>query len=228
MMNFHFLPKHRDQLFSILIGLVCLGLLQVKNYITDQLNRVNPSHADTLADLVFVIILGYLVYQFFRHQRIRRLANLTLSSVDQMKGLDFEHYVAEIMRYQGYSTSVTRSSGDLGIDVIAKQGRTRYAVQVKRYKGPVSRHAVSDAVAGKFHYRCNQAMVVTNSTFTTGAKTLANSTQCLLIDRTQLQKWIDDYKHNTKRTARHLRQLFLLIGALLAAILIRLILFIGS
>ncbi|MBV8101041.1 MAG: restriction endonuclease, partial [Verrucomicrobia bacterium] len=82
------------------------------------------------------------------------------------------------------------ASGDLGVDLIASKGQDRIAIQVKRYGGTVSRRAISDAVAGMQHYRCNQAMVITNSRFTPGAITLAKSTQCSLIDRDELVKWI--------------------------------------
>ncbi|MCZ7583666.1 MAG: restriction endonuclease [Deltaproteobacteria bacterium] len=71
----------------------------------------------------------------------------------------------------------------------------KYAVQVKRYTGQkVSRRAVSDAVAGKAHYGCTHAMVVTNSTFTPGARLLAGSTGCELIDRYDLLQWMHEAK----------------------------------
>ena len=66
----------------------------------------------------------------------------------------------------------------------------KYAVQVKRYSNAVSRTAVSDAVAGGAYYGCNAAMVVTNNYFTKGARALAQSTNCQLVDRKTLAKWI--------------------------------------
>ena len=78
----------------------------------------------------------------------------------------------------------------MGVDVIASKGAEKYAIQVKRYSKPVSRTAVSDAVAGKAYHGCTAAMVVTNNYFTAGARALARSTNCQLVDRDTLTKWI--------------------------------------
>ena len=59
----------------------------------------------------------------------------------------------------------------------------------------VSRRAVSDAVAGMYHYGCNKAMVITNNYFSPGAITLARSTGCILIDRNILANWVTKYQN---------------------------------
>ncbi len=133
---------------------------------------------------------GTLAFVWGRN-RYRRLRAIRLADVDHMPGLEFEAYVCRLMERQGFGGVYNvRGSGDFGVDIVAERGRVRYAVQVKRYKGGVSRRAVSDAVAGKYHFKCDAAMVVTNSYFTAGAKTLANSTSCTLVDRDQLADWI--------------------------------------
>jgi Holliday junction resolvase-like predicted endonuclease len=38
-----------------------------------------------------------------------------------MPGHTFELYVARLMEYQGYKTLMTKSSGDLGVDIIAQK-----------------------------------------------------------------------------------------------------------
>ena len=96
------------------------------------------------------------------------------------------------MKRRGYTTTVVGQAGDMGVDVVAQKGDEKYAVQVKHYSKPVSRRAVSDAVAGKEHYGCNAAMVVTNNSFTKGARDLASSTKCQLVDRNTLADWIAD------------------------------------
>lgn len=121
-----------------------------------------------------------------------RLSSLTLNDIDQMDGLDFERLVAELLRDQGYRAEVTQASGDFGVDVIARKGRHRYAIQVKRYKGSVPRTAVSDAVAGKYHWNCDKAWVVTSGHFTKDARTLADSTDCRLTDREDIKRWLEE------------------------------------
>lgn len=99
-----------------------------------------------------------------------------------MTGYDYEYLVADYLKAKGYSrVKVTQSSGDYGIDVLASKGNIRYAVQCKYYSNPVGIKAVQEAVAGMAHYGCNGAMVVTNSTFTEAAQTLAKENGVLLI-----------------------------------------------
>ncbi|MHB0935170.1 MAG: restriction endonuclease [Armatimonadota bacterium] len=124
----------------------------------------------------------------------RRYRGLAMDGVDRMSGTEFEHYVAALLRYRGFRTEMTPASGDLGVDIVAEIGRERYAVQCKRSSGEVPRTAVSDAVAGKQHYRCAHAVVVTNGRYRTGARELARSTGCLLIDRDGLAEWIHDFR----------------------------------
>ena len=136
--------------------------------------------------VVLVIILAICSHA----ENERRVKALSISGIDNMDGIDFEHYVKRLMENLGYSAQVTTASSDYGIDIIAKKGNDRYAVQVKRYKSNVSRKAVSDAVAGMAYYGCNKSMVVTNSYFSENAKEMAAKTNTILIDRADLSDWI--------------------------------------
>jgi restriction system protein len=141
--------------------------------------------------LVVVLSFVGVLLTFWLRNRYRRLRAIRLADVDYMDGLDFERYICRLMERQGYrNVHNVRGSGDFGVDILATRDGVRYAVQVKRYKGTVSRRAISDAVAGKYHFNCDAAMVVTNSYFTKGAKELAQSTNCTLVDRDQLAEWI--------------------------------------
>ena len=133
--------------------------------------------------------------------RARRFRALSMDDVDNMPGLLFEDYVAKLMEHQGYSTQVTPGSGDLGVDIVAKRNGVRYAVQCKRHSGGVSRRAVSDAVAGMNHYECSEAMVVTNSYYTSGALELARSNNCILVDRDELAQWANSFRGTTNNRA---------------------------
>jgi len=144
-----------------------------------------------------VVVLGLtvLVRMLPRILRDRRYHALRLADIDRMSGHDFERYVARLLDHQGFSCTVTPGSGDLGVDVVARRGALSYAVQCKRYSSALNRESVSDAVAGKLHYNCGHAMVVTNQYFTPGAKQLGGSTGCVLVDRDELAKWITDFTH---------------------------------
>lgn len=99
-----------------------------------------------------------------------------------MTGHDYEYVVANYLRRHGYSgVTVTQGSGDYGVDVVAKKAGVRYAVQCKHYSKPVGQEAVREAVAGMAMYRCQRAMVVTNSTFTRAAEDLARINGVILL-----------------------------------------------
>jgi DNA segregation ATPase FtsK/SpoIIIE-like protein len=137
---------------------------------------------------------------------------LAYVEIDSMDGLAFEHFVANLMSNRGFSVEVTKGSGDLGVDIKATNHQGRFAVQVKRYNQPVSRRAVSDAVAGRDHYGFDFAMVVTNNYFTPDAKKLAESNSCVLIERSDLEEWMGglattkaDYHDSLKTELTRLR-----------------------
>ncbi|MBC7782695.1 MAG: restriction endonuclease [Burkholderiales bacterium] len=94
---------------------------------------------------------------------------------------EFERYVADIFTHLGYSAETVGASGDQGVDVVACKGPLRLAIQAKRHQGAVGNSAVQEVYAGMAHRKCHHCIVVTNSSFTTAAIALAESTGCMLI-----------------------------------------------
>ncbi len=89
-------------------------------------------------------------------------------------GEEYELFAARYLKEQGFRIlEHPGGSGDLGVDLVAKKGMKTYAVQCKFYSYPVDGSAVQQVVAGMACYGCNAALVVTNSTLTPGAWTLA-------------------------------------------------------
>ncbi|MDD5676965.1 MAG: restriction endonuclease [Kiritimatiellae bacterium] len=111
-----------------------------------------------------------------------------------MYGSTFEKLVASLLVQRGYEVGNLRDAGDYGVDMIIHKDKERIAGQVKRSKNKIVRKAVNDAVAGMKYYNCTKAMVVTNSSFTEDAREFARGTECILIDRTILQQWLDSFK----------------------------------
>lgn len=155
-----------------------------------------------LSTLTLCILIYFSIHDFLLYK------NSSLSKkfefIDKMKGLEFEHYVAEILRKQGFKrVSVTKATGDFGVDItcFAKKGKEKIAIQVKRHKSPLSGKAIQEVVAGAKHYNATKTMVITNSTFTPKAKVLAKSNDCELIDRYLLRKWVHENETNSKKRA---------------------------
>jgi restriction system protein len=106
-----------------------------------------------------------------------------------MSGTEFEQYIANLLRKQGYSHIKLTEHYDLGLDIIAQKEGQTWGIQVKRYNRPVKMAAVRQVVSALKHYDCERAMVITNSFFSAPAQELAASNNCILIDRQQLMRW---------------------------------------
>jgi len=120
----------------------------------------------------------------------------TVEGVEAMSGIEFERFVGEMFKLQGYKVEYTSVSADYGVDLVLEKDRIRTAVQVKHYKRPLSQAPVREVVAGMLVYKCSKAMVITNSTFTKSARHLAKSNYVKLVDRDalwQLISQVDNY-----------------------------------
>ena len=145
--------KNAEGCGSLLILLVGLFLLTVA---WENRHVVVPIVILLVTAAVVVQIIG-----FFQHRR--RVRAIQIANVDMMTGVGFEEYLRQVLLSRGYRVDRTPVTGDQGVDLIATKAGERIAIQVKRYENGVSRRAVSDAVAGMQYYRCNRAMVITNS-----------------------------------------------------------------
>lgn len=121
----------------------------------------------------------------------------SMKNIDGMDGHDFEYVCADILRAKGFqNVTVTRGSGDQGVDVIAEHSGIKYAVQCKRFSGSVGNKAVQEVHFGKTYYHCHVAIVMTNSYFTPSAKDAANESNTILWDRDDLMPYFEEYIKN--------------------------------
>ena len=118
-----------------------------------------------------------------------------LDRIDIMSGIEFEHFVAAVLRGAGYAVSATKATGDFGVDLIAVKNGLRTAVQCKRNARPIGVAAVQQAVAGAKLHRCSATMVVSNYAYTRAAQELALVNDCSLIDRIGLERLVANARH---------------------------------
>ena len=139
-----------------------------------------------LAVLVLAAAAGVVLCRRFR----KRYAD---DELDEMEGLDFEYYCAELLRNRGFiEVEVKKSSGDYGIDILAEKEGVTYAIQCKRYNGPVGVKAVQEAYAGRDFYDRMVGCVLTNQYFTQPAVDAAQKLKILLWDRDYLEEMIEE------------------------------------
>lgn len=112
-----------------------------------------------------------------------------LGAADRMSGEEFEDWLAILFRAAGWRVRHTRATGDFGADLVLGHGAVdEVVVQAKRQARPVGVAAVQQAAAARLHYGTDQAVVVTNSTFTPAALELAASTGVILWDREDISR----------------------------------------
>jgi HJR/Mrr/RecB family endonuclease len=115
-----------------------------------------------------------------------------IADIDLMSGYEFETFISELFRKMGYTSTVTKGSGDQGIDILAEKNGMKYGIQTKCYSGSVSNKAIQEVVAGLNYYNLDRGIVVTNNYFTESAKKLALSNNVILWDRNILKEKISE------------------------------------
>ena len=97
----------------------------------------------------------------------------------------FEHLVANLYEQQGYETTVTAGSRDLGVDVWAENDVERLAIQVKQFAegNTVGREVIQKLESTIARGDADRVVIVTSSSFaTTAERYAANSSAVELVD----------------------------------------------
>lgn len=141
-----------------------------------------------VAAVILSVVIGILVYLALRSKHMYDA--ITIAAIDSMDGLEFERYLADLLRKRGYTNIRLTEKFDLGIDIVAQKNGITWGIQAKRYNSPVKAEAVRQAYTALNRYECDRAMVITNSIYSHQAQALARDNQIPLIDRQTLSKWI--------------------------------------
>ena len=141
-------------------------------------------------EIVLIVLAGVAATAAVAMLAIGKL-RYTFFFIDRMSGKSFEKFVAKLYEKLGFTVTLTKESGDQGIDVIVKKTFRKIGVQTKRYRSNVGNGAVQEAVAGRKYYRLDKVCVVTNRYFTKAAKELAEANKVELIDRDGLKQMIE-------------------------------------
>ena len=106
-----------------------------------------------------LFFLVWLVKFFKKFSRWHQRHNPNLVVIDNMTGLEFERYVARLLKSRGYSRVQLTEEYDFGIDIIAEKNGERWGIQEKRYSGLVKADVVRQVVTALKFYQCSKAMV---------------------------------------------------------------------
>lgn len=209
------------RIFYAVVGVIVCLIAKVKTFrhalISILFLLVSISYVFSLIDgdmqlnatsvLAFLCTLSICIYFGYKVLKHRNISQIDLHAIDAMSGLEFEEYTGKLLRKLGYTdVTVTKASGDQGVDVLATKNGLRYAIQCKNYQHSLDNTSVQEAYAGMKFYGCDRAAVITNSTFTSGAKELANAIGVELWDRQALSSMIIKAKRKNLSAIATVRQ----------------------
>lgn len=184
----------REDSAAVTTALQWLGLWVITTALLSFIGLLNKAvWALAAASAVAVVVCAWrALLAWLDHRRNARRDALYRATgqaaVDAMTGVEFEHYVAAVLRGVGYTVELTRATGDFGVDLIATKDGTRTAVQCKRQNRVVNGSAIQQVVAGAAVHDCAATMVVSNHCYTKAAEHLAEVHGCVLVDRTRLAR----------------------------------------
>jgi restriction system protein len=118
-----------------------------------------------------------------------RLAHVG-ADVDNLTGIDFEHCIGAMFVRLGYQVQFTETF-DFGADLLVMEDGNRTAVQAKRQESPVGERAFQQVLAGRIHYQCDSAAVVTNSELMPRARRLAAECGVSIMERPHLTRMLE-------------------------------------
>ena len=87
-----------------------------------------------------------------------------------LDGWQFEREVGLVFKRMGYSTKVTRGSGDGGVDIIMHKNGLKYIVQCKHYKRPLGPEAVRSLYGVKEIFDADKLVMVASKGLTPASK----------------------------------------------------------
>ena len=169
--------KYKGLGFVVLLGLLLFVLVEYWPVI--------------LAGVVLAVLAAIIIVVKEKKDKEEWVNAVDLTVVDMMPGLEFEQYIAELLKRNGYTkVQITKASGDYGVDVLATLNGKKYAFQCKCYSGNIGVKAVQEIYSGAKMYHAEIPVVIINSWFTPNAVNLARELTVQLWDRNKLRQLI--------------------------------------
>jgi len=114
----------------------------------------------------------------------------SLSLVDKfahMSGTDFEQWVADHFRKEGYEVRMTKTTGDHGVDLqLYKSNKLMGAVQCKNWDGSVGESTVRDFYGSLISMKAPEGFIFAATSFTQQAKDFVHDKPIKLVDLEEL------------------------------------------
>lgn len=119
-------------------------------------------------------------------------------ALQQMDNYDFEHLIADLWVERGWDTEVSNKSADRGVDVKATREddgfETTAVIQAKRFQAgnTVGSPLIQQYASLRRQEDADLSVVVTTSSFSNQAESLADDLNVKLVDGDDLVSFIED------------------------------------
>ena len=117
--------------------------------------------------------------------------------INNLSGIEFENICQMLVEKMGFTTEITKASGDGGIDLIAYNHQPllsgKYIIQCKRYAGSVGEPIIRDLYGVVMSERANKGILMTTGHFTKSAIGFAQGKPLELIDGAALKSLMSQY-----------------------------------
>lgn len=114
-----------------------------------------------------------------------------------INGIEFERICQSLVEKMGFTTQMTKASGDGGIDLIAYNHQPllsgKYIIQCKRYAGSVGEPIIRDLYGVVTSERANKGILMTTGHFTKSAIAFSAGKPIELIDGEKLKSLFINY-----------------------------------
>jgi restriction system protein len=101
-------------------------------------------------------------------------------------GASYERYCHQLLIKHGWTASLTKATGDQGVDILGSYEGRLVVFQCKNYAKPIGNKAVQEVSAGRLHHRASAAVIVCTADYTSGARQLAATNNVILIHHSEL------------------------------------------
>ncbi len=126
------------------------------------------------------------------------LSNSVTFSSTLQKGMQFEELCLYVVHQLGFDAETTKPTSDGGIDIVAIDSRPitagKYIIQCKAWSQSVGEHIVRELFGVVHSERANKGILITTSNFTRSAIEFAKDKPLELIDGSQFDKLLEQYR----------------------------------
>jgi len=173
------------------------------NICIKEINVLKEQTEKIQGEISFILSQREKGLELFEAQWVKKLDILRLKEIriglsnnfSHLSGHDFEHFVARLLQEMGYTTEVTKKTGDYGVDIIAKKEHKIIAVQCKRYAetNSVGNQDIQRCLGSMHKINAKKSIFVTTSHYTKQALQQAVDAPIELWDKNTLHDYVKKY-----------------------------------